>query len=165
MATVLANGSLSSNSPARATSAARWSKTTSSSASSRCPASCSTPCRSPSACGSSRRTRPPEAKSEQPQRNRQGEMLFIDARDLGHMEDRTHRNLAAEDIATIADTYHSWRGEPDPQAYQDVPGFLRLSQFADSIAEHDSYSPRDATSAPKTSKTTANLSTRRSTAS
>ena len=44
-------------------------------------------------------------------RDRRGEMLFIDARALGRMVDRTHRELADEDIARIADTYHAWRGE------------------------------------------------------
>ncbi len=43
-------------------------------------------------------------------RDRRGEVLFIDARKLGEMEDRTHRRLADADIARIADTYHAWRG-------------------------------------------------------
>ena len=42
-------------------------------------------------------------------RDRRGEVLFIDARKLGYMEDRTHRDFAPEDIARIADTYHAWR--------------------------------------------------------
>ena len=41
---------------------------------------------------------------------RQGETLFIDARKLGHMVDRTRRDLSPEDIARIANTYHAWRG-------------------------------------------------------
>ena len=41
---------------------------------------------------------------------RQGETLFIDARKLGHMVDRTRRDLSPEDIARIATTYHAWRG-------------------------------------------------------
>ena len=44
-------------------------------------------------------------------RDRAGEILFIDARALGRMVDRTHRELTDEDIARIADTYHAWRGE------------------------------------------------------
>ena len=43
-------------------------------------------------------------------RDRRGEVLFIDARKLGRMVDRTHRELTEEDIARIADTYHAWRG-------------------------------------------------------
>ena len=38
-------------------------------------------------------------------------MLFIDARRLGRMVDRTHRELTDDDIARIADAYHTWRGE------------------------------------------------------
>jgi type I restriction enzyme M protein len=45
-------------------------------------------------------------------RNRQGETLFIDARNMGSMIDRTHKELTADDIAEIARTYHLWRGEP-----------------------------------------------------
>jgi type I restriction enzyme M protein len=44
-------------------------------------------------------------------RDRRGEVLFIDARKLGHMVDRTRKEFADEDIARIADTYHAWRGE------------------------------------------------------
>ena len=44
-------------------------------------------------------------------RDRQGETLFIDARKMGHMLDRTRRDLSSEDIARIADTYHAWRSE------------------------------------------------------
>jgi len=57
-------------------------------------------------------------------RDRQGELLFIDARKLGHLVDRTHRELSQEDIARIADTYHAWRGSGDGD-YADVPGFCK----------------------------------------
>ena len=43
-------------------------------------------------------------------RDRRGEVLFIDARKLGRMVDRTHRELTDDDIARIAETYHAWRG-------------------------------------------------------
>ncbi len=60
-------------------------------------------------------------------RDRREEVLFIDARKLGEMEDRTHRRLTDADIARIADTYHAWRGEADAiervGEYADVPGF------------------------------------------
>lgn len=42
-------------------------------------------------------------------RNRSGEILFIDARKMGELIDRTHRELSKEDIQKIADTYHAWR--------------------------------------------------------
>ena len=45
-------------------------------------------------------------------RDRRGEVLFIDARKLGVMIDRRHRELTPEDIKKISDTYHAWRGEP-----------------------------------------------------
>lgn len=76
-----------------------------------------------------------KVKSERPQRDRRGETLFIDARNLGHMDDRTHRNLSDEDIAKIADTYHAWRGEPGHPDYQDIPGFC-ASATTPQIAEH-----------------------------
>ena len=44
-------------------------------------------------------------------RNRRGETLFIDARKLGTMIDRVHRNLTNENIQKIAGTYHAWRGD------------------------------------------------------
>ena len=44
-----------------------------------------------------------------PAQDRRGETLFIDARNLGHMIDRTRRDLATDDIARIANTYHAWR--------------------------------------------------------
>ncbi|MEI2643288.1 MAG: class I SAM-dependent DNA methyltransferase [Candidatus Nanopelagicales bacterium] len=74
-------------------------------------------------------------KSERPQRDRRGETLFIDARNLGYMDDRTHRNLSDEDIRRIADTYHAWRGEPGLPEYQDTPGFC-ASVTNELIAEH-----------------------------
>ena len=52
-----------------------------------------------------------------------GRSLFIDARKLGPMVDRTHRELTDEDIIRIAGTYHAWRGEPGVGEYVDVPGF------------------------------------------
>ena len=58
-------------------------------------------------------------------RDRRGQVLFIDARKLGRMMDRTHRELIAEDIARIAGTYHAWRGEIEAGDYADVAGFCR----------------------------------------
>ena len=58
-------------------------------------------------------------------RQRRGEVLFIDARKLGRMVDRTHRELTDEDIARIADTYHTWRTDEEENGYADVPGLLQ----------------------------------------
>ena len=60
-------------------------------------------------------------------RDRRGELLFIDARKLGHMVDRTRRELTGEDIARIARSYHAWRGEPDAGEYEDEPGFCKAA--------------------------------------
>ena len=62
-------------------------------------------------------------------RDRRGEVLFIDARQLGRMVDRTHRELTDEDIARIADTYHTWRGEAGAGDYADVPGFCKSASL------------------------------------
>lgn len=64
-----------------------------------------------------------KVRTGRPQRNREGEVLFIDARELGYMETRTHRNLTAEDVARIANTYNAWRGDPELPPYEDVAGF------------------------------------------
>jgi type I restriction enzyme M protein len=69
-------------------------------------------------------------------RGRKGEVLFIDARKLGTMVDRTHRELLAEDIAQITDIYHAWRGEPNAHVYEDVPG-LCASATITQIAKHN----------------------------
>jgi len=58
-------------------------------------------------------------------RDRRGEILFIDARKLGSMVDRTHRELTDDDVARIAGTYHAWRGEPKAGEYDDVAGFCK----------------------------------------
>ena len=69
-------------------------------------------------------------------RDRRGQVLFIDARKLGTMVDRIHRELTAEDIRKIADTYHSWRGDRDSRKkYADVPGFCK-SATLDEIRAH-----------------------------
>jgi type I restriction enzyme M protein len=69
-------------------------------------------------------------------RKRQGETLFIDARKLGTLIDRVHRELSADDIQTIAKTYHAWRGDKGvKQKYADVPGFCK-SATLDDIRHH-----------------------------
>ena len=58
-------------------------------------------------------------------RDRRGHVLFIDARKLGRMAGRTLKELTDEDIARIAKTYHSWRGEPDAGEYADIAGYCK----------------------------------------
>ncbi|MCG8556773.1 MAG: type I restriction-modification system subunit M [Proteobacteria bacterium] len=67
-------------------------------------------------------------------RDRRNETLFIDARKLGTMIDRVHRELTDTDIDRIADTYHRWRGD-GPGKYEDVPGFCK-SATTEEIAAH-----------------------------
>ncbi len=68
-------------------------------------------------------------------RKRLGETLFIDARKLGSMIDRVHRELTETDLAQIAGTYHAWRGDKDAGTYADVPGFCKAATTAE-IATH-----------------------------
>jgi type I restriction enzyme M protein len=81
--------------------------------------------------------------------DRRGQTLFIDARQLGSMVDRTHRDLTGDDIAHIAGTYHAWRGDVpsdlrvrptrgDTQVapYEDVPGFCKAVTL-DDIRQHN----------------------------
>jgi type I restriction enzyme M protein len=68
-------------------------------------------------------------------RERSGETLFIDARNLGTMVSRVHRELTDEDLARIVGTYHAWRGESGAGEYADIPGFCAAATIAE-IAEH-----------------------------
>ena len=85
-------------------------------------------------------------------RDRRGEVLFIDARKMGRLVDRTHRELTDEDIARIANTYHAWRtfgphpasGHPLPvgeghgegvAVYHDIPGFCK-SATLEEVRKH-----------------------------
>lgn len=67
-------------------------------------------------------------------RNRSNEILFIDARNLGHLINRRTRELSKEDIAQIAETYHNWRN-PDGN-YEDIKGFC-ASATKERVAELD----------------------------
>ena len=58
-------------------------------------------------------------------RDRRGQTLFIDARKMGVLIDRVHRDLTDEETARIASTYHAWRGEAGAAEYTDVPGFCK----------------------------------------
>ena len=63
---------------------------------------------------------------------RQGETLFIDATEMGFMRDRVHREFAQKDIETIEQTYHNWR---DDKGYEDIKGFCR-SAALEAIEKH-----------------------------
>ena len=83
-------------------------------------------------------------------RDRRGEILFIDARKLGRMVDRTHRELTDEDVTRIAHTYHAWRTNPPSslegegrgegegereKPYTDFPGFCK-SATLEEVRKH-----------------------------
>ncbi|MFZ4682676.1 MAG: N-6 DNA methylase, partial [Terrimicrobiaceae bacterium] len=61
--------------------------------------------------------------------------LFIDARKLGTLIDRVHRELTDTDIAKIVSTYHAWRGEKSAGQYEDISAFCKSATTAE-IAEH-----------------------------
>jgi type I restriction enzyme M protein len=63
-------------------------------------------------------------KSKTGKRARDGEILFIDARKLGFMADRTHKEFAEEDIKKVTDAFHTWRGTSE-EVYEDVQGFCK----------------------------------------
>ncbi|MDO4231891.1 MAG: class I SAM-dependent DNA methyltransferase [Lautropia sp.] len=68
-------------------------------------------------------------------RDRRGQVLFIDARKMGVLVDRTRRELTDEDVQKIADTYHAWRGGKDAGEYVDVAGFCKSASMED-IRKH-----------------------------
>jgi len=77
-----------------------------------------------------------------PLRDRRKQTLFIDARKLGTLIDRVHRELTDADLAKITSTYHAWRGDqrdagPKKTAakYADIPGFCKSATTAE-IAAH-----------------------------
>lgn len=68
-------------------------------------------------------------------RDRRRQTLFLDARKMGQLVDRTHRELSEEEIARLGRTYHAWRGEKDAGRYEDIPGFCK-SAANEEIAAH-----------------------------
>jgi len=67
--------------------------------------------------------------------HRARQTLFLDARKLGTMIDRLHRELTDDDIARLAKTFHAWRGEKDAGKYKDILGFCE-SATTNEIAQH-----------------------------
>jgi hypothetical protein len=69
-------------------------------------------------------------------RDRRRKTLLIDARKMGNLVDRVHRELSEDDIDRIAGAYHAWRGEKDAGKYTDVAGFCKTAT-TDEIISHD----------------------------
>src|SRR4029078_10987819 len=68
-------------------------------------------------------------------RDRGKETLFIDARKLGTLIDRVHRELTDADLEKIVSGYHAWRGEKGTGKYEDIAGFCKCATIAE-IAGH-----------------------------
>ncbi len=66
-------------------------------------------------------------------RDRSGEVLFIDARNLGYMKDRVLRDFSQDDLDKVANTYHSWQ---EGNGYEDIPGFCKSANLEE-IKKHD----------------------------
>jgi type I restriction enzyme M protein len=64
-------------------------------------------------------------------RNREGETLFIDVREMGSMISRVNKEFTNDDIADIARTYHAWRGEEKDGTYEDKAGYCKSATLAD----------------------------------
>ena len=77
-------------------------------------------------------------KSGRKLRDRKGEVLFIDARNLGYMKDRVLRDFTRDDIQKVADLYHAWKtgAEVNGIAYEDQAGFCKSATLKD-IKKHD----------------------------
>src|SRR5690606_3797689 len=71
--------------------------------------------------------------------DRRGEILFIDARNMGQLIDRTERILTEADVARIAGVYHAWRGTTSAReaslVYANEPGFC-FSADLDTVRSH-----------------------------
>jgi type I restriction enzyme M protein len=85
---------------------------------------------------------------EQGSIDRSGEVLFIDAREMGYMVDRAERALSDDedgDVAKIGDTFHAWRGSASAAAkgvvYEDVPGFCKSVTLAEIKAADYALTP------------------------
>ena len=66
-------------------------------------------------------------------KDRRSHILFIDARNMGKMIDRRHKELTDEDVKKISDVYHAWRGEGGK--YEDIKGFCKSASL-DEIRKH-----------------------------
>lgn len=67
--------------------------------------------------------------------DRRGQMLFIDARSLGNLVDRTRREFSDSEITQIASAYRRWRGSEKSAQYADIAGFCRSVEIK-TVADH-----------------------------
>jgi type I restriction enzyme M protein len=86
-----------------------------------------------------KRAKEPSLRSPQGEggcRDRRGETLFIDARKMGVLVDRIHRELTADEINKVSDCYHAWKSKAAKPAYADVAGFCKSVKLQE-IRTHD----------------------------
>jgi type I restriction enzyme M protein len=83
-----------------------------------------------------------KTKGHQGSVDRSGQVLFIEARELGYMVDRAERDLSAADVQRIGGTYQAWRGSSTAKDdYVDVPGFCRSVSLAEIKAADYALTP------------------------
>lgn len=83
-----------------------------------------------------------KTKGKQGSIDRSGQVLFIDARELGYMVDRAERDLSVADIKKVSDTFHAWRGTKSATTeYADVPGFCKSATLAEIKAADYALTP------------------------
>lgn len=86
-------------------------------------------------------TRSKKTDSQRGFRGRTGETLFIDARRMGTLIDRTHREFSDAEIAEVTRIYHAWRGEEKDGAYGDVAGFCKSATLDEIRSHHHVLTP------------------------
>jgi len=83
-----------------------------------------------------------KSRGKQGSIDRSGQVLFIDARELGHMVDRAERDLSVDDVMRIGDVYHAWRGTKSAKTeYADIPGFCKSATLAEIKAADYALTP------------------------
>ena len=80
-------------------------------------------------------------KASSAERDRRGEVLFIDARSMGEKISRTQIELTPSERARIVSVYHSWRGQPNAGKYEDVVGFCKTASIEQVATNGFSLSP------------------------
>jgi type I restriction enzyme M protein len=77
------------------------------------------------------------SKNDGKKRDRRKETLFIDARKMGTLIDRVHRELTDEDLGKIVTTYHLWRGDKAPNSQIQTPSYSDVAGFCKSVTTEE----------------------------